>query len=138
MKIRHHFWSKNFCVDFTAFTSTPEREKTDFGPKYPFPLQLDWTIPKSGKFGRKTPHNSHFSCFSSPDPQVNFLKFPKRFLMGLPAIPALILPKWQKVQISAFLDGFQENMPRSPTMPLRNLRDVSSDQHWAAFSEHNT
>ena len=54
----------------------------------------------------------------------SFFYFPKLFSMGFLAIPAKIWPKWQKVEISAFLDDFQENGSRLAKNGPRNPWDV--------------
>jgi hypothetical protein len=67
-----------------------------------------------------------FPIFHVQGLRLTFFYFPKLFSMGFLAIPAKIWPKWQKVEISAFLDDFQENGSRLAKNGPRNPWDVSN------------
>ena len=85
---------------------------------------------------KKTPKMPFFPIFHVQGLRLTFLYFPKLFSMGFLAIPAKIWPKWQKVEISAFLDDFQKNGSRLAKNGPRNPWDVSNGHFQATFSPH--
>ena len=126
-------WFYGFKMKFLMQRSGFWPKMTISGGHY----QVDRIIFRNGQIWGKTPENGNFPHFSAPGPPDNFFQLPKLFARGFLAIPAKILKKQQKIEISSFWAHFQENGSRWAKNDPRNPWDMPNGYFQAIFSSHN-